>query len=1618
MSVSEKILDAIELLSTNYIEKAGYDKTIQAQIISCEDATIGKYKCRYQDAIIYAYNNALDIVYNNGSYVYILVPSGDMKKEKTILGTTKKLGINYISQAEGDQAYNFIGNNCITLNDNNIFYLNTINKDYKYVLYEYGRNLNDIEFDEESLNQYIKNSSSLIIGAIFKTTIPLERQSRGHYGITYHLRFLDNTSNKEVIRSYTIDEDNMVDNPYRLAYKTRQYQIFNIDGDNFIRVESIEIFNKDFPYATGLDTGNRLSSGDIEITNLEFNGAERMLEEEIDGVAISFYTPQGTFFTNSSTSASYKTITAQVKIKGKLASSAQSIPFYWGIENVGISTNSEYYNKYLGKGWKCLNDKNIITSSQTTENAVVEWVPGKDTYIFNFNMATAKDNKLKVAIVYNNNVITKEINIQNLKSEIPILTIESDSGTKFYYDIGHPTLTCKINNEEYSNYKYYWAYEDNSGIFNELSTTTVENNRYASAVTALNNLKTEIANGTKFINAESQNLETLENTIKEFDFIQRVDGNKIYNVQINNITSFNIFKCSVYTNEDIYLGTTSITLINSLDGENLSYSLVINNGSAVFQYNENGVAPTSKSLDVQQEIQELSFTIYDDSGNPIDSNLLSNTNNCQIQWAFPIKETMLVDLAENGSNSGMDEEENYRYYKNKMNLIYGIAQRYDIKKQRNQIKLTVNYKDISLTAETDFTFAKQGEPGTNGTEYLVKLVPNTNMSNPPLWPMITKAGDDYILNYGLGSSTAEETTINIENSYQLFKAQLWHSGQLVWEGFSAATTPIDGTTQPSSINWGILSNKYNSSTTDPSAFEISNASTGNIKYTGDHLATALRTPLANIIKCSITWQNKTYYGTIPVITAWTLNNNYRIKLKDYTGFRYVIYTSDGVLPQYDNSHPFEFICMERINDIWEDISLVAGNHSIRYDPIVIGNYRSTKTGSAINSNLLEILTNDIYREGCEKNQWRIRPASKYDGVSVTNAVCCSCIKVNTTVGRIHIPIHFLLNKYGMANINEWDGNSVQIDDQGGFILAPQMGAGHKENDNSFTGVLMGEVRLPGKNTPQIGLLGFDEGTRSFFFNSQNGAALLGKAGTGQITIDPSSNKAMLYSSNFWKNYNTDGDNDGLPTSYTYRNNQYQSSGNCNNAGLLIDFTTPEIFFGTGNFYVTSQGYLHAAAGGDIGGWKLDTHSLYSNVTAANGRITIDAGTYNSTNNTVTGPGKIYSHSHSSLTNTDTGFYLSYDGLSIGSKLKISNSGIMYIGNNAVSKGGTEDGNYWTINGNSSRSYISYGGSTFFSEAVDDDGTATKVYLGTDGISLGSRFSVNSMGELKSYSGNIGGWDINIASLSKISEITIIDGDLEYVDTYYVSLDSFINGPETSVFEVALNGLQMAYIKAGGAAHFAQIEGSITFLGYAFFQDQVIIDYSSKLTVNGTANFKGTTDFRGTTNFYNVVGFHSALWVSSYQITATNSSLYVGNIYINSTAVYPSSSSISLGTASSPWSMVYSDQGYTQTSDKRKKHDIKSLTPQASAFILNLNPVSYKMNNGTSGRRHYGLIAQEVLDVMNEFNIDTKDFGGYVASIDDETHEENYGLRYEEFIAPMIYTIQELNNRLKRLEKIF
>lgn len=312
---------------------------------------------------------------------------------------------------------------------------------------------------------------------------------------------------------------------------------------------------------------------------------------------------------------------------------------------------------------------------------------------------------------------------------------------------------------------------------------------------------------------------------------------------------------------------------------------------------------------------------------------------------------------------------------------------------------------------------------------------------------------------------------------------------------------------------------------------------------------------------------------------------------------------------------------------------------------------------------------------------------------------------------------------------DWDGTTTKINDDS--ILTPLIGAGYKYTSGGqsyFNGMLMGKIERNSKTF--TGLFGYNKNVQTMFLNARDGSAIFGKAGTnnepgpGQIIIDPSSNKGLIYSSTYWSNYGVDG----KPSSY--------SSANLAKAGMLIDLSTPEIRFGNGNFVVTSEGHVTAAGGGKIAGWNI-TDTIITSFNNGNG-ITIDSGRTmtgldeNGNKVYTNGQGKIYGGSHNILGSSENGFYLSSDGMSIGSKVYIDSNGVMRLGAGAVAN----SGNFWTIDGGNN-SYISYG-------TVGSNGS---VYIGTDAIKLGSQFSVDNNGYLeakniKATGGSIGGWNIS------------------------------------------------------------------------------------------------------------------------------------------------------------------------------------------------------------------------------------------------------------------------------------
>lgn len=118
------------------------------------------------------------------------------------------------------------------------------------------------------------------------------------------------------------------------------------------------------------------------------------------------------------------------------------------------------------------------------------------------------------------------------------------------------------------------------------------------------------------------------------------------------------------------------------------------------------------------------------------------------------------------------------------------------------------------------------------------------------------------------------------------------------------------------------------------------------------------------------------------------------------------------------------------------------------------------------------------------------------------------------------PIRVYQDAYSAVGLNSWDG-SLTIDKDNGKIMSAMIGAGKKDSQNRFEGILMGDVTLAGVNEGNLsaeegstakelskyyngtGLYGYNQGVKSFGLNI-NGKAFFGKPGSGQILIDGNS----------------------------------------------------------------------------------------------------------------------------------------------------------------------------------------------------------------------------------------------------------------------------------------------------------------------------------------------------------------------------------------------------------------------------------------------------------------------------------------------------------------------------------
>jgi hypothetical protein len=110
----------------------------------------------------------------------------------------------------------------------------------------------------------------------------------------------------------------------------------------------------------------------------------------------------------------------------------------------------------------------------------------------------------------------------------------------------------------------------------------------------------------------------------------------------------------------------------------------------------------------------------------------------------------------------------------------------------------------------------------------------------------------------------------------------------------------------------------------------------------------------------------------------------------------------------------------------------------------------------------------------------------------------------------------------------------------------------------------------------------------------------------------------------------------------------------------------------------------------------------------------------------------------------------------------------------------------------------------------------------------------------------------------------------------------------------------------------------------------------------------------------------------------------------------------LGDVTHRWKAVYAAGGVIATSDGRWKEDVTDL-PYGLDEINQLRPVTFRWKDSQDDDQHYGLIAQEVAEVLPEVVVTGDDPDGIL------------GMNYAEIVPVLVKAVQEQQEQIEDQE---
>lgn len=334
--------------------------------------------------------------------------------------------------------------------------------------------------------------------------------------------------------------------------------------------------------------------------------------------------------------------------------------------------------------------------------------------------------------------------------------------------------------------------------------------------------------------------------------------------------------------------------------------------------------------------------------------------------------------------------------------------------------------------------------------------------------------------------------------------------------------------------------------------------------------------------------------------------------------------------------------------------------SVEYNPS--GENPSYDKNATINREYWTALeANDKFEE-LKSEDVAYEPVAKYK-----NDGMCGNILATSADCQILWPVVFYLNTYGNEAINGWDGVSIKVDNELGYILSPVIGAGQKTTDtNEFTGVLMGTVGyFDGDGViEETGLFGFNgEAGRTFFLDAETGDITLGAPNAARLEYNVADAELKI----------TGGDASGIiingekaviqSEGFAEGDRPYAQEGTQIN---LADGSITSMNFAideNGNAYFRGE---VTADSGSIGGWEIDGDRLVGSSEDGSTRIVLDAsapsirgyGSGEDSNWSITPSGIVTNHLEAS-SGTIGPWNLSQEGLSGNGNVIYANGGATF-----------------------------------------------------------------------------------------------------------------------------------------------------------------------------------------------------------------------------------------------------------------------------------------------------------------------------------------------------------------------